>query len=336
MRSVHGLRRILSGARRLSLTACLLAAAACTATTPATDALRRDGLGDGTPRRAELTEVPFHAQTDYHCGPAALATVLQDAGIAATPDGIADAVFTPGRKGSLQTDMQTGARRQGAMTLPVHSIAEALRQVDQGRPVLVLQNLALEMAPQWHYAVLVGYDLDDGTVVLRSGQDKRRITDMGTFEHTWRRSGFWGFVLADPSAPPPAFATVSDWIGEAAGLERASRPERAEAAYRTALKTWPDAWQPWVAFANLRFQEGNLDSAEANLREARNRAPDNWIVLNNLAYTLLKNGKPRAALPIAEKAVAMADATQAEHAVADARATLQEIKDTLTDTSTAS
>jgi hypothetical protein len=30
-------------------------------------------------------------------------------------------------------------------------------QLEAGRPVLVLQNLALKLWPQWHYAVVVGY-----------------------------------------------------------------------------------------------------------------------------------------------------------------------------------
>jgi hypothetical protein len=42
-----------------------------------------------------------------------------------------------------------------------------------GRPVLVLQNLGLERAPVWHYAVVDG--IDQGDVILRSGTQQRRV-----------------------------------------------------------------------------------------------------------------------------------------------------------------
>src|SRR5690554_405536 len=39
-----------------------------------------------SPRQVELTDVPFFPQTEYQCGPAALATVMQYRGIAIEPE----------------------------------------------------------------------------------------------------------------------------------------------------------------------------------------------------------------------------------------------------------
>lgn len=306
----------------LAFVAGLLFAGAC-APTPHTDALRLSTT-DGLPRSAELDAVPFHAQTEFHCGPAALTTVLEDYGLDLDTEDLAKAVFTPGREGSLQADMVTAARRNGVMTVPVRSLRAAFQQIDAGRPVLVLQNLALEIAPQWHYAVLVGYDIDAGIVVLRSGTERRRVTEMETFEHTWRRSGNWGFVVVHPANPPPDFASMTDWLAEGAGLERAGHDGQALQAYRTAVRAWPDAWQPWFALGNSRFARGELASAEANLREAVKRSPDNWMPLNNLAYVVLQAGRPDEALPLAQKAVELAGVDAAE-----AEATLAEVEEAL-------
>ena len=57
----------------------------------------RDQPPPDLPQRAELKEVPFHAQEEYHCGPAALAMVLNAAGVGATPVALVEQVYLPGR-----------------------------------------------------------------------------------------------------------------------------------------------------------------------------------------------------------------------------------------------
>ncbi|WVM93376.1 hypothetical protein ULG90_05290 [Halopseudomonas pachastrellae] len=43
-----------------------------------------------------------------------------------------------------------------------------LRELDDGNAVLVMQNLAFDWYPQWHYAA-VGYDLNTRELILHSG-----------------------------------------------------------------------------------------------------------------------------------------------------------------------
>src|SRR3954467_3993486 len=60
------------------------------------------------PSRAEhveLSAAPFFAQQDYQCGPAALATVLQSAGIDRTPAQLVEEIYIPQRQGSLQFEL---------------------------------------------------------------------------------------------------------------------------------------------------------------------------------------------------------------------------------------
>jgi len=70
-----------------------------------------------------------------------------------------------------------------------------------GRPVLVLQNLGLDILPAYQYAVVIGV-LPPDNVILRSGGDEKLIIDMGYFLVTWKRSGSWGMVVLKPGELP--------------------------------------------------------------------------------------------------------------------------------------
>ena len=258
----------------------------------------------GLPIVAELGDVPFFPQTEYFCGPAALATALNDSGVNVLPDVLAQSIYTPGRQGTLQTEILTGARRQGRLAIPVGGMADAFSEVAKGNPVLLLQNLSLEVMPQWHYAVLVGYDLKAKTVVLRSGETKRLVLEMKTLEHTWRRAEFWGIVVAKPEGPVPTNAGVTKWLEAALGLERVGRLDDALTAYRTATHQWPDETAPLIATANVLIAQGAWADAEGVLVHAYNQDAEDPIILNNLAIVYLERGKCKQAEIMAEAAVA--------------------------------
>lgn len=225
-----------------------------------TQALRAQSPA-GLARTAELADTPFFPQTEYQCGPAALATVLAAAGLPADPAKLGEQVFLPARTGTLQIEMIAGARRQGAVATRVPPTLEAvLREVQAGHPVAVLLNLGLSFAPGWHYAVLVGYDLDAGDVILRSGTTQRAVMAMRTFEHTWKRSGSWAFVALPPGRWP-ATAQEAAVVEASVGFERCgrpppatrpprpkrSRPPRAGIAARPRRSTWRAPCSSWAA-----------------------------------------------------------------------------------------
>ncbi|MGH6918143.1 MAG: PA2778 family cysteine peptidase, partial [Geminicoccaceae bacterium] len=188
----------------------------------------------GLPARAEVASVPFHPQTENACGPAALAMVLGWSGVAARPEDVAGQVLTPGREGSLGHDLVAAARRANRLAVPVHGLEPLLAELAAGHPVLVLQNLGLDWYPQWHYAVAIGYDLEAGTLTLRSGQEAGQVMPLATFARTWQRAEQWALVVLPPDRlPATADATVV--VQAAAGLEQAGRYEAAAAAYAAAL-----------------------------------------------------------------------------------------------------
>lgn len=275
----------------------------------------------GLPISTELTEVPFFAQTRFNCGPAALAAVLNASGLETTPENLTKSLYTPGREGTLQSEIITGARRKGRLVLPLRTLNDVFINVARGRPVLVLQNLALDILPQWHYAIVVGYDLAEKNVILRSGTTFRHVIPMETFEHTWRRSGYWGVVVVRPNGPIPEISTLSEWLQESNGLERAGHQPAALMAFDLAARHWPDASAPLISSANIMIDTNRLQDAKTLLQMAVRRAPDNPLALNNLADVLFRLGLFEEAESHALKAVEAGGAT-----VDTSRKTLTEIR----------
>jgi tetratricopeptide (TPR) repeat protein len=275
----------------------------------------RDHPPAGLPRATELAATPFFAQTEYQCGPAALATVLVAAGLNAQPAELAQRVFLPARTGTLQVEMIAGARRQGAVATRIPATLEAaLREVQAGHPVVVLQNLGLSWYPAWHYAVLIGYDLDAGDVVLRSGGTQRAVMAMRTFEHTWQRSGAWAFVVLQPGQWP-ATAQENAVVEAAVGFERVAQPQQAVTVYRSALARWSDNLSLAMGLGNSLHASGDRRAAAEAFRAAamRHHSAPAWI---NLASTLLELGQMHDAAAAAREAVGLGDAAWQAQAMA--------------------
>lgn len=291
-----------------ALAALLLSGCASFFTPPQTAALLASPPQD-LPPRVERAEVPFFPQTRDHCGPAALATALSHAGLPADPDRLADAVFLPSRAGTLQLEMLGGARRQGAVAtrLP-RDLHALLREVAAGHPVIVLQNLGLDFAPRWHYAVVVGYDLDTRELVLRSGTTARAVLALRTFEYTWARGGHWAIAVLPPDRLP-ATATEADAQDAALGFERAAPPARAALAWRTLLARWPDNTLAAIGLGNTLAAAGDTAGARAAFESAAQRH-DSAVAWINLARLRLDAGDRVGARAAAQRGVQRAEAAE--------------------------
>ena len=237
------------------------------------------------PQRAELVETPFFPQEDYQCGPAALATMLVQRGVRTSPEALLPSVYLPGRKGSLKVELVAAARQQGQLVYPLRPELDALlAQVAAGNPVLVMQNLGLDWYPQWHFAVVVGYDRARQELILRSATHKRWTTDFTAFDRTWARAERWA-VLTLPPDRLPAEAQLGVWLQAASDLEQTAQHAAAETAYRTAIDHWPQEALPGFALANLRYAQGDRKTAEAELRSSLGRRGDfaaGWFNLSEL------------------------------------------------------
>lgn len=258
----------------------------------------------GLPAAAEITATPFFPQDEYQCGPAALATALTHAGRETTPAALVPQVYVPARKGSLQAEMLATARRHGQVAYPLApQLEDLLREIAAGNPVIVLQNLALDWAPQWHYAVAIGYDLAAREIVLRSGTTRRLAMALGTFEHTWARGGRWS-MLALPPERLPATAREPAYLAAAAALERVV-PAAARRAYDTALVRWPTSAAARLGQGNAAYAMRDLEGAAAAYTRAAQEHPEAADAWNNLAQALHELGRRENALAAAQRAVAL-------------------------------
>lgn len=246
-------------------------------------------------RVIELSETPFFAQTQYHCGPAALATLLAAEGLPVTPDELTPLIYVPGREGSLQAEVIAAARRYQRLPLRLAPEVDALiAALEAGHPVLVLQNLGLRRWPLWHYAVLVGYEPQHDRFILRSGVTPRERTRAARFLSSWELAGRWALVLAEPGHIP-AFAQAESWLAAAAPFESLGQLPVAERAYTAATQRWPDSSLSWQALANTRYARADRAGAEQALGRAIELDPQAAAARNNLASLLLERGCPTAA-----------------------------------------
>ena len=244
----------------------------------------------GIPEQKELLATPFFPQTDYHCGPAALATLMGAEGTPTTPERLADQLFIPELEGSLQIEMLAASRRQGFIPVRLDTTLNSLIEtVAIGKPVLVLQNLATPGRPHWHYAVLIGYDAGSNRLVLRSGTEYRKEMRLRAFSRTWNWAGNWAFVLLKPG---DRVDTISreNYFQALIDIEQTANQDLSHAAYSGALLHWPESEFLWAGLGMANYKMGELSKAEVAFRKLLDFHPDSVAGRNNLASILLERG----------------------------------------------
>ncbi len=293
----------------------------CSLIAPQTYALKEQRPAD-LPLRAELTQVPFYPQEDYFCGPAALAMVLNSAGVKVSPEELVDQVYLPGRKGSLQVEMLAAARRKGLIAYELApQVADMLREVAAGSPAIVLENYGpFSWLPVWHYSVVVGYDLEKQEVIRRSGIQRRRPTPLTIFEKIWKHENYWAMIAVPPDRVPVT-ATETRYTAAVIALEKTGQIRSAHVAYQALLRRWPASLAGEMGHGNTAYVLRDLDTAESAFRRASVDHPDAAAAFNNLANVLAERGKLSDALRAAEHAVDLGGPLLTE-----TQATLDEIR----------
>ena len=229
----------------------------------------------------QLVGVPAHAQEELQCGPAALSSALQAAGVEASPESLKKDLFIPARGGSLQVELLAQTRRHGRLPLQLPPEEAALiAALRDGLPPLVLLNLGVRSYPVWHYAVVVGYDPEQGYLLNDGKAEPSRYSRRG-FLRRWDWAGRWALLISRPERIPEP-VRPADWIAAAAPLER-SAPVLAATAYRVAAQRWPEQALVQAALGSERYAAGDLEASVQALRKAVALAPDNAAYANNLA-----------------------------------------------------
>jgi tetratricopeptide (TPR) repeat protein len=300
------------------LAALAVALAGCAASPPLAE-----GLPPSAPRTIELDSTPFFPQEDYQCGPAALATLLAASGTEVAPADLAPEVYLPERRGSLTLELIGAARRHGRLPYVLEATAvEMVQELEAGRPVLVLQNLGVSRLPRWHYAVLIGYDVERNVALLRSGGDRRLEMKWQRFAGSWHRGGRFAMTVLRPGLIPD-HAGPARYIDAAAGLEAAGQRRAAATAYDAAIRRWPREPHAWLGRGNVAYAEGDRAAAADAWSRAIMLDPADAAARNNLAELLLEAGCLDESRRQIERASALAQGTALERAVAESRAKIE-------------
>lgn len=201
-------------------------------------------------RQALLSTVPFYPQQDYFCGPTTLSEVAAYYGVEHSADSIASLTFTPGLQGSLQIEMAAASRQLGFVAYEQRgSLSQLLQLVAEEIPVIVLQNNGLSWLPRWHYAVVIGYDLDRREIILHSGLSAEYRLPLATFERTWQRANYWLLAML----PPERTSALLDpflYTKACQDLLQTRQTEAGVTALISATQQWPDYWLPYFLLGN--------------------------------------------------------------------------------------
>ena len=242
------------------------------------------------PDQVLLQDVPFHAQDEYQCGPASLAMVLNHREVAATPEGLKDRVYIPERQGTLQVEMVSAVREKDLLVYPLDKQLEAiLTELDAGNPVLVMQNLAFNWYPQWHYAVVIGYDLPARQLIVHSGLNAAQREAFPIFMRTWSRADYWARVVLAPGQLPATAAALT-YLKAASDLEQTGRLHSALQSYQSAIEQWPDQPSARFGLANTLWAIGDKAAALREFQRLVQDFPDFQPGWNNLAVGLEASG----------------------------------------------
>jgi tetratricopeptide (TPR) repeat protein len=251
-------------------------------------------LSDSHPSlpNSHLIDTPFFPQTSFYCGPASLATVLSFRGIDIDPESLEKIISIPQLKGTLQIEMMAAAR--GFDLLPYEfngSLKDLLKEISEDNPVIVIQNLSINLIPKWHYATVVGYNLENKVLILNSGRHQKYQIPIKTFLKTWKRANNWALLINQPSVLP-LNAEVNNFLKSASILEETGHSLSALKAYQTALTKWPDNLIAKFGLGNSYYEIENYDKAADIFLHLVDTDKTNANYWNNLAYALQGKGCP--------------------------------------------
>jgi tetratricopeptide (TPR) repeat protein len=234
--------------------------------------------------------------------------ILNHRGLPDTPEQLVDRVYIPERKGTLQVEMVSASRERDLLVYPVaRDLKAVMTELDAGNPVLVMQNLAFNWYPQWHYAVVVGYDLDKREMIVHSGLNKAQREPFKVFMKTWDRADRWARVMLPPHQLP-ATAEPLVYLRAASDLEQTGRLDSARQAYAAALSAWPE--QPTARFGlgNVAWAQQQPEVSVEHFRTLVADFPDFKPGWNNLSVALEATNCPKSAA--IAKACASEDAAE--------------------------
>lgn len=270
----------------------------------------RDDISSAQNNQQKI-QVPFRAQERKMCGPTVLAMLADHHGVKTTKAHLEEITYTPGAEGTYKKDMISAARRIGMAAYLVKDFETMLSSVDQSMPVVVFQNLGVKWIPYWHYALLVGYNMEEDVLYLHSADKSNLATPYSRFLKEWRAGDSWSYTFT-PAAKIPSFAQIEDVVVNGMIFEKLQRVADAESLYLAAEKKWPHRMEPKAALAQVFYSQKKVKLAIQKLNEALKLDPQSAALHFNLAHYHWDLGQKKKALELKEKTLQLAEATEKE------------------------
>ena len=239
----------------------------------------------------ELTDTPYYPPGEHDSSLTALAALLSASGATATPADLSSLVYLPPQRESIQDELQAVPPKYERLAYALApDLSAVLVELAAHRPVLVRQNSGRSLLSKWHFAVVIGYDEQHDTLVLRSGSRRRQVLPARDFMLAWTNADRWAMLVLRPGELPAAVSR-SGYLKAASDFEQHdARPEASLLAFDAALKRWPDEPLAWVGRAVARLQTGDRTGAARDYATALRIDGSNASAHNSLALILLDLG----------------------------------------------
>lgn len=233
----------------------------------------------------------IYPQEEYFCGPSSMATLLNHQKIEFAYSDVIGSTFTPQLKGTLQVEMKATARRYGLIPYAINpNLASILSEVSTNRPVLVLLNLGLPAVPMWHYSVVTGFDKESKQVYLSETKTNPTRMSFYEFETFFERGGSWAIVALKPPLLPVA-SSETEMIKAIVDMAEVGYKDQAKQTATNYVKQHPLSFLGSMMLANILFDMKDYLNATAEYKRALGLKPNDAVVLNNLAQSLLQENK---------------------------------------------
>jgi tetratricopeptide (TPR) repeat protein len=256
----------------------------------------------GVPLSHTINNVPFYAQEQFYCGPTTLSEIFEYYGHSISANEIAPKIFIPDKEGSLQLEMITATRQYDFLPYAERGTLTKLMQlVSSDIPVIVFQNLSIQLLPQWHYAVVTGFDLTTRTMTLHTGLTPNHTMSFELFEKTWGRGNYWLLAPVPPNKISDKMNSFT-YISAAYDMLEVGKDEQAIAFLGTATKQWPNQWLAYFLLGNYYLDE-QPEKAVKWFEEGYQVGQSQAAYINNYAYALASNGNLAKAQILIEEAL---------------------------------
>ncbi|NVK56598.1 MAG: PA2778 family cysteine peptidase [Alteromonadaceae bacterium] len=236
-----------------------------------------------------IKSVPFYPQQAFYCGPTTLSEVFAFYNKQVSPNQIAPKLFIPEQEGSLKVEMISAARQFDFLPYADNgNLQQIIQLVSDDIPVIVFQNLSISLFPQWHYAVVIGFDLEHREVELHTGVTPNHRMSFELFEKTWRRGDYWFLAPVPPNQTSTAMKYFV-YTNAAYNMLKLGQTTQALRFLQTAIRRWPDEWLAYFLIANHLLQESPTEAIKW-FEKGYHVGQFQSVYLNNFAIAFQQSG----------------------------------------------